>query len=68
MWFVQADPSVKEGWRKRVVFQDNGKAISTASTAVLVGIDPKGNGGRKQGWLFVTGPMSENVVVARIDL
>jgi hypothetical protein len=63
-------------WQRKVVFQDNGSggggdsnsAIRTASTALMVGIDPRENGGKKQAWLFVTGFCSDSVVAARIDL
>ena len=53
---------------QKLLFQDDGIIVSTASTAVLVAIDPKKNEGKKQAWLFVTGPMSENIVSSRIDL
>jgi len=53
---------------KRLIFQDDGRVLSSASTALLVAIDPDENDGRKQAWLFVTGPLSEAVVVARVDL
>ena len=60
----------KEGkkWKLSVIFQDNGQTIDTASTAVLLPIDPAENGGKKQGWLYVTGPVSEAAVVSRIDI
>jgi len=66
VWLVQRSPD--GGFEKKKIFEDDGKAISTASTAVIVAIDPATNGGRKQGWLFVTGPLSLNAVVMRIDL
>jgi hypothetical protein len=66
VWMVRR--SADGGFEKKKIFQDDGRAISTASTAVIVAIDPEGNGGRKQGWLFVTGPMSLGVVCSRIDL
>jgi hypothetical protein len=55
-------------WERKLIFQDNGKILRSASAAVIVGIDPKMNGGVKQGWLFVTGFLSEAMVAARIDL
>lgn len=55
-------------WEKRLIFQDDGKAVSSASGAVMVGIDPATNGGRKQGWLFVTGFASHAMGAAKIDL
>ena len=53
---------------QKLVFQDDGTICNTTSTAIIVGIDPKGNGGKKQGWLYVTGPMSQGVVRTKIDL
>ncbi|KAI9692584.1 MAG: hypothetical protein M1822_006815 [Bathelium mastoideum] len=76
VWMVQPLHTQEEeeegmgqsGWNRTVVFQDDGNRISSASTAVLIAIDPSENGGRKQAWLFVTGPLSKAVVAARIDL
>lgn len=51
VWLVQPDGVDGEGEVKYVqkkIFQDDGRRISTASTAVLVGIDPEGNKGMKQ--------------------
>lgn len=53
---------------QKLLFQDDGKMINTASTAVLVAIDPKKNEGKKQAWLFVAGPMAESVASSRVDL
>lgn len=73
VWHVKRDTLVevvegKSAWTKEIIFQDDGKEISTAATAVLVGIDPKETGGKKKGWLFVTGFLSESVVASLIDL
>ena len=53
---------------QKLLFQDDGELVSTASTAVLIAIDPKKNLGKKQAWLFVTGPVSRGVACSRIDL
>lgn len=53
---------------QKLLFQDDGKMVNTASTAVLVAIDPKKNEGKKQAWLFVVGPMAESVASLRVDL
>lgn len=58
----------RQGWTKRLIFQDDGKTIGSAATAVLVAIDPQQNSGRKQGWLFVTGGLSRAVIASRVDL
>lgn len=74
VWHVRANgnivdvPGRKNVWEKRLIFQDDGKALRSASGAVLIGIDPKKNKGKKQGWLFVTGFASFNLVAAKIDL
>ena len=65
---MQPDDEMNVNWNRTIVFQDDGNKISSASTAVVVAIDPAENGGRKQAWLFVTGPVSKAVVAARIDL
>ncbi|MCJ1289943.1 hypothetical protein MMC34_001477 [Xylographa carneopallida] len=58
---------LKEGGERRLLFQDDGRVIRSASTAVLVGIEPL-EGGRKQAWLWVTGFFAEGMVVSRVDL
>jgi len=62
------DGKTEGEWNKRLVFADDGERLRTASAAVIVGIDPKKEGGKKRGWLFVTGFMSENMVATKIDL
>lgn len=54
--------------KQKLLFQDDGKLISSASTAVLIAIDPRKNSGKKQASLFVTGPISKGVASSRIDL
>lgn len=77
VWLVQRQQSssttdkavqTKGDWEKRLVFADDGTRLRTASAAVIVGIDPKKEGGKKKGWLFATGFMSANVVATKIDL
>ncbi|KAJ5816856.1 hypothetical protein N7447_009089 [Penicillium robsamsonii] len=53
-------------WEKKVLFEDDGSRISTASAAVLVPIQPKA--GKKLAWLFVTGFMSESMVAVQVEL
>lgn len=55
-------------WEKNIIFQDDGKTIRSASAAVMIGIDPKENGGKKQAWLFVTGFASSAMVATKVDL
>ncbi|KAG9950671.1 calcium-dependent phosphotriesterase, partial [Aureobasidium melanogenum] len=77
VWLVQRQQSssttdkavqTKGDWEKKLVFADDGTRLRTASAAVIVGIDPKKEGGKKKGWLFATGFMSANVVATKIDL
>lgn len=73
VWHVRANGPVdfeskNNSWEKRMIFADDGRALRTASGAVLIGIDPAENEGRKQGWLFVTGFGSFSVLAAKIDL
>ena len=63
MWLV-----LTRGDERKLLFRDDGNAVSTASTGVLVAIDPRENKGLKQAWLFVTGPMSAAVACLRVDL
>lgn len=55
-------------WEKKLLFEDDGTRIRSASGAVLIGIDPKLEGGRKKAWLFVTGFSSANAVAVKVDL
>ena len=73
VWHVRANGPVdfenkSNAWEKRMIFADDGRALRSASGAVLIGIDPEVNQGRKQGWLFVTGFGSFAVVAAKVDL
>ena len=63
VWHVRGDTG-----EKRVLFEDQGVRVRSASAAVVVGIDPGENGGRKEGWLFVTGFVSGSVVAVKVDL
>ncbi len=67
VWHVRSTSESRK-WEKKLIFQDDGKQIRSASAAVLVGIDPKGNGGKKQAWLFVTGFLSNAMVASKVDL
>ncbi|RDA92115.1 hypothetical protein CP533_6061 [Ophiocordyceps camponoti-saundersi (nom. inval.)] len=55
-------------WRKRLLFEDDGSRIRTASTAVLVPIDPASDSGRRRAQLFVSGFFSKNMVTCIVDL
>ena len=71
VWHVRTDGKQSDSyksWKKNLIFQDSGEKVRGASAAVLIGIDPKGNAGKKQAWLFVTGFLTEGVVATKIDL
>ncbi|RGP64329.1 serum paraoxonase arylesterase 2 [Fusarium longipes] len=55
-------------WEKKLLFEDDGKRLRSAATAVLIGIDPKLEGGKKKGWLFVTGFYSQSAIAVKVDL
>ncbi|MCJ1380675.1 hypothetical protein MMC17_003783 [Xylographa soralifera] len=62
VWYIRGD-----GEEKRLLFQDDGLVIRSASAAVLVGIEPQ-VGGKKQAWLWVTGFYAEGMVATKVDL
>jgi len=77
VWYVKPagqGQTVKEhkqepgAWEKRMLFQDDGTRIRTASTAVLIAIDPEREGGARKAWLYVTGFYAANVVAVKVDL
>ncbi|KAL2256358.1 hypothetical protein VTK26DRAFT_1789 [Humicola hyalothermophila] len=55
-------------WEKRVLFEDDGSRLRSASAAVLVGIDPAEEDGKRRAWLFVTGFLAKAVVAMKVDL
>ncbi|KAF7171118.1 hypothetical protein CNMCM5623_003568 [Aspergillus felis] len=73
VWYVRPKPGTSEDgeksteWESRVVFEDDGTLIRTASTALLVPSETKPGKGKKA-WLFVTGFVSESVIAVEVDL
>ncbi|PKS12582.1 hypothetical protein jhhlp_000790 [Lomentospora prolificans] len=67
VYFVQKDPKTG-AWNERLIFADDGHRIRSVSASVLVAIDPAENGGKRQGWLFVTGFVSSNMIAVKVDL
>ncbi|KAJ5592966.1 hypothetical protein N7537_009870 [Penicillium hordei] len=65
VWYATLD-SRTGVWEKKVLFEDDGSRLRTASAAVLVPIEPKA--GKKLAWLFVTGFMSESMVAVQVEL
>lgn len=78
VWHVQRNATIvarggplmrgEDPWVKKVIFQDDGREVSAAATAVMLGVNPKETGGKKKGWLFITGFLSDNVVATLVDL
>lgn len=64
VWYTRFRPNT--GWEKRLLFEDDGSRIRTASAAVLVPAEPKD--GKKLAWLFVTGFMSANMIAVQVEL
>ncbi|KAL3446772.1 serum paraoxonase/arylesterase family protein [Aspergillus insuetus] len=61
VWHVREDGST------RVIFEDDGTNIRSASAAVLVPIEPA-KGGLKEARLFVTGFLSNSMVALKVQL
>lgn len=68
VWHVVPSKTDPGAWEKKLLWQDDGSKIRNAATAVLVGINPKKEGGKKKAWLFVTGFTSENTVAVKVSL
>lgn len=65
VWYARPQPGTN-GWEKKLLFEDDGLRIRSASAAVLVPLEPKG--GKKLAWLFVTGFLSESMVAVQVEL
>ncbi|RYC56416.1 hypothetical protein CHU98_g9805 [Xylaria longipes] len=46
---------------------DDGHAIRSVTTAVIVAIDPATNDGKREGWLFVTSVIGSGMLATKID-
>lgn len=58
-----------KGWERRLLFEDDGRRIRSASAAVLVPVEQEvGGGGVKKAWLFVTGFLSESMIAVQVEL
>ncbi|PNY23698.1 Serum paraoxonase/arylesterase 1 [Tolypocladium capitatum] len=65
---VVGDGDNSASWSTRLLFEDDGSRIRTASCAVLVAMDPSKDDGRRRARLFVTGFLSKNIVAVKVDL
>lgn len=66
VWYAKENEG---GWEKRLLFEDDGRRIRTASAAVLVPVEiGEGKQGVKEAWLFVTGFLSESMIAVLVEL
>lgn len=65
VWYARPQPKTG-GWEKKLLFEDDGSRIRTASAAVLVPIESEN--GQKRTWLFVTGFLSESMIAVQVEL
>lgn len=67
-WHVTPSKNVTGAWDKKLLWEDDGSIVRNAATTLLVGIDPKKEGGKKKAWLYITGFSSENMAAVKVDL
>ncbi|KAK4446853.1 hypothetical protein QBC34DRAFT_382927 [Podospora aff. communis PSN243] len=70
VWFAWEQEAPLPHWGQRLLFEDDGSKIRSASAAVLVPVESGGValGEDKKAWLFVTGFQSANMIAAKVDL
>lgn len=67
-WEYEMVKGYNDKWERKILYQDTGRLTRGGSTAVMVGIDPKTNDGKKEAWLFVTGYFSMNIIAVKVNL
>jgi hypothetical protein len=65
---ASSSDSTARRWETKLVFEDDGSRIRSASAAVQVAIDPAEEGGHRRAWLFVTGFISNNMIAVKVDV
>ncbi|KAK4148311.1 uncharacterized protein C8A04DRAFT_33757 [Dichotomopilus funicola] len=55
-------------WKKRVLFDDDGARLRSASGGVLVPIKPENTEEPRQAWLFATGFLSSSIIAVKVNL
>jgi len=60
--------STSRRWDMKLLFEDDGSRIRSASAAVQVAIDPAEEGNHRRAWLFVTGFISTNIIAVKVDV
>ncbi|KAK0619382.1 hypothetical protein B0T14DRAFT_432014 [Immersiella caudata] len=70
VWFAWEQEAPLPRWGQRLLFQDDGSKIRSASAAVLVRAESAESIGKveRQAWLFVTGFQSANMIAVKVDL
>ncbi|KAL5334181.1 hypothetical protein BJX70DRAFT_402829 [Aspergillus crustosus] len=66
VWYAKWNEQQK-AWEKKILFEDDGSKIRSASVAVMVPLEP-GVDRKKEALLFVSGFISNNVVAVKVAL
>jgi hypothetical protein len=64
VWYAWEQEAPLERWGRRLLFEDDGSKIRSASAAVLVAVE----GEEGKAWLFVTGFQAESVIAVKVDV
>ncbi|KAI0868657.1 serum paraoxonase/arylesterase family protein [Hypoxylon argillaceum] len=64
---VGKDKTIDATKLRKLIFRDDGHAIRSVTTAILVAIDPATNSGKREGWLFVTSVIGSSILATKID-
>lgn len=67
VWHLRRSSSKSGEWERRLLFEDDGTFVRSASTAVLVPLSET-SGSNKQAWLFVTGVYAKSMIAVKVDL
>ncbi|KAJ3535333.1 hypothetical protein NM208_g7171 [Fusarium decemcellulare] len=65
IWMVKPQGSA---WEKKLLFEDDGQRLRSGTTAILIGISPELEEGKKKAWLFATGFYSQSIIAVKINL
>lgn len=74
VWYIpfrsgeRRGPKESNAMGPRLLFQDDGKRLRSATAAVMVAIDPKLEQGQRWAWLFVTGMFAKSTLALKINL
>lgn len=74
VWFVPVHPGSQDKSSEtgpllpRLLFQDDGSRLRTATAGVLVAVDPRLEQGQRWAWLFVTGFLSRSALAVKVNL